>query len=227
MIEKMSLEQFQQIRNQLTQLVKEYEDNYEAHKNDENYDDSIEEQRLVDQYLEIQNRLLQYDLSDIPFEAWQGMAIMSDETHAVDFSKTRANIDFDLVEYWGNGNFRGCNVRNLEKLRRSLNPKDFDEETIRANSSLFLSDSFSEEFKNKYYNGSVSISDLATLSSQQLDEIKQKDLRSHMDYQEYNGLLIETLGIDKVVQLYQHSPEEYASVNKLINMLYIVILLLG
>ena len=219
MIEKMSLEQFQQIKNQLAQLVKEYEDNYEAHKNDENYDGSIEEQRLGDQYLEIQNRLLQYDLSDIPFEAWQGMTILSDETHAVDFSKTRANIDFDLVDYWGNGNFRGCNVRNLEKLRRSLNPKDFDEETIRANSSLFLSDSFSEEFKNKYYSGSVSISDLATLSSQQLDEIKQKDLMSHMDYQEYNGLLIETLGINKVVQLYQHSPEEYASVNKLINVL--------
>lgn len=218
MIEKMNLEQFQQIRNQLTQLVKEYEYNYEIHKNDDNYDNSVEEQRLIDQYLEIQNRLLQYDLSDIPFEAWEGMAIISDETHAVDFSKTRANIDFDLVEYWGNGNFRGCKVRNLEKLRKSLNPKEFDEETIRANSSLFLSDAFSEEFKEKYYSESVSISDLATLSSQQLNEIKQKDFSSHMDYQEYNGLLIETLGIDKVVQLYQHSPEEYASINKLINM---------
>ena len=218
MIEKISLKQFQQIRNQLTQLVKEYEYNYEIHKNDDNYDNSVEEQRLIDQYYEIQNRLLQYDLSDIPFEAWEGMAIMSDETHAVDFSKTRANVDFDLVEYWGNGNFKGCKVRNLEKLRKFLNPKEFDEETIRANSSLFLSDAFSEEFKDKYYSESVSISDLSALSSNQLEELKQKDLKSHMDYQEYNGLLIETLGIDKVVQLYQHSKEEYASVNKLINM---------
>lgn len=218
MIEKISLKQFQQIRNQLTQLVKEYEYNYEIHKNDDNYDNSIEEQRLIDRYFEIQNRLLQYDLSDIPFEAWEGMAIMSDETHAVDFSKTRANVDFDLVEYWGNGNFKGCKVRNLEKLRKFLNPKEFDEETIRANSSLFLSDAFSEEFKDKYYSESVSISDLSALSSNQLEELKQKDLKSHMDYQEYNGLLIETLGIDKVVQLYQHSKEEYASVNKLINM---------
>ena len=106
MIEKMSLEQFQQIRNQLTQLIKEYEDNYETHKDDENYDYSLEEQRLIDQYLEIQNRLLQYNLSDIPFEAWQGMEIMSDENHVVDFSKTRANIDFDLVDYSGNGKSR-------------------------------------------------------------------------------------------------------------------------
>ena len=220
MIEKMNLKQFQQIREQLTQLIKQSEDNYEAHKNDENYDDEVEDQKLADQYLAIQNRLLQYDLSDIPFEAWQGMQILSDETHAVDFSKTKANIDFDLVEYFKNGNFRGCNVRNLEKLGSHLNPKDFDEETIRANSSLFLSDSFSEEFKNKYYSRSVSISDLATLSSQQLDEIKQKDLSSHMDYQEYyyNTSLIETLGFDKVVQLYQHSPEEYAFVNKLMQM---------
>ena len=218
MIEKMNLEQFQQIRNQLTQLVKEYEDNYEKHKNIENYDDSVEVQRLVDQYLEIQNSLLQYDLSDIPFEAWQGMMIMSDETHAVDFSKTKANIDFALVDYVGNGNFKGCNVRNLENLKRYLNARDFDEETIKANSSLFLSDAFSEEFKEKYYSGSVSISDLATLSSQQLDEIKRKDLELHMDYHEHNSLLIKTLGIDKVVQLYQHSPEDYTSVNKLINM---------
>lgn len=218
MLKKMSLEQFQQITEQLAQLIKVYEDNYEAHKNDENYDDSVEEQRLVDQYLEIQNRLLQYDLSDIPFEAWQGMTIMSDETHAVDFSRTRANIDFDLVEYWRNGNFRGCNVRNLEKLRRFLNPKDFDEETIRANSSLFLSDSFSDEFKDKYYSGSIRISDLASLSSQQLDEIKQKDLKLHMNYHEYNELLMKTLGIDKIVQLYQHSQEEYDAVNKMMNM---------
>lgn len=218
MIEKMSLEQFQQIRNQLTQLIKEYEDNYETHKDDENYDYSLEEQRLIDQYLEIQNRLLQYNLSDIPFEAWQGMEIMSDENHVVDFSKTRANIDFDLVDYSGNGNFKGCNVRNLEKLRRSLNPKDFDEETIKANSALFLTDIFSEEFKNKYYSGTLTISDLVTLSNQQLDEIKLKDLKSHMDYQEYNDLLMETLGIDKIVQLYNHSQEEYEAVSKIINM---------
>ena len=115
-MQKISLEKFQQIKNQLKQVEKEYEDNYEKYQNDENYDDSAEEQKVVDKYFEIQNRLCKYDLSDIPFEAWQGMTIISDETHQADFSKTRANIDFAMVEYAGNANFRGCKVINLGKI---------------------------------------------------------------------------------------------------------------
>ena len=53
MIEKMSLEQFKQIKNQLAQIVKEFQDNYEAHENDENYDYDKEEQRAFNQYLKI------------------------------------------------------------------------------------------------------------------------------------------------------------------------------
>ena len=75
MIEKMSLEQFKQIKNQLAQIVKEFQDNYEAHGHDENYDYDKEEQRVVNQYLKIQNRLSQYDLSDIPYSEWSDMAI--------------------------------------------------------------------------------------------------------------------------------------------------------
>ena len=44
MIEKMSLEQFQQIKSQLSQLIQQYDDYYEAHENDENYDDELLEQ---------------------------------------------------------------------------------------------------------------------------------------------------------------------------------------
>lgn len=87
MIEKMSLEQFQQIKSQLSQLIKQSDDFYDAHKNDENFDYELFEERFTEPYLSIQNRLLNYDLSDIPFEAWQDFQIMSDETHAVDFLK--------------------------------------------------------------------------------------------------------------------------------------------
>lgn len=218
MIEKLTLEQFQQIKSQLEQLVKQYENFYDAHKNDENYDEELLEQRFTEQYLEVQNRLLNYDLSDIPFEAWQDFQIMSDESHAVDFSKTRANIDFGLVEYYGNGNFRGCNVRNLDKIQRWLNPNDFDEQTIQMNSSLFLTDVFSSEFRDKYYSSSLTIDDLASLSSEQLEEIKQKNFRAHMDYRSYNGLMLETLGLDKTIQLYNHSQQEYEAVGQILNM---------
>ncbi len=218
MIEKMSLEQFKQIKNQLSDLIKQYEQYDELHKNDKNYNENEIEGKFIERYLSIQNRLLSYDLSDIPFEEWEGFMIFSDENHIADFSKTRANIDFKLIEYDGNGNFQGCNVRNLEALRELLNPKEFGEETIKANPSLFLSDIFSEEFKEKYYRGVLTIKDLASLSNQQFDEIKKMNLKSHIDYKEYNGLLLEKLGIDRVVELYKYSLEEYDAINKLITM---------
>ena len=210
MNEKMSLEQFQQIRDQLTQLYKQIEDNYEAHENDKNYDMDLS----IKEYLKLQSSLLNHDLSDIPFEAWKNFIIASDETHAVDFSKTKANIDFNIVEYYGNGNFKGCNVRNLDKIY-SLSPNDFDEQTIQMNSKLFLNDAFSNEFKEKYYKHTLSIADLASLSSKQLEEIKQKDFIKHMNYREYD--VMETIGIDKIVQLYQYSPEKYDAVNDAVN----------
>ncbi len=222
MIEKMTLEQFEQIKNQLANLVKQFEEYDELHKNDENYNGDEIQEKFTEQYLSIQNHLLSYDLSDIPFEAWKDFEIFSDETHIADFSKTRANIDFDLIAYFGDGNFRGCNVRNLEKLGRRLNWRDFDEGTIKANSSIFLSDIFSEAFKDKYYSGFLTIKDLASLSDQQLDEIKHKDFKLHMGYEEYDDkeLLLKTLGFDRVVELYKYSLEEYDAVNKLIAMCY-------
>lgn len=210
MIKKMSLEEFRQIKAQLGQII----NNFELKQADENYDVSI----LINKYLKTQNYLLQYDLSDIPFEEWKGIEIISDDNNKADFSKTKANLDFNLFEYSGNVNFKGCNVKNLEKLKNNLNPNNFDEETIIANSALFLSDSFSDEFKEKYYSGKIRIGDLVSLSSQQLDEIKQKDLNLHMDYKEHTSLLMKIFDIDKIIELYLHSLEEYDAVNKIINM---------
>ena len=132
MIEKLTLEQFQQIKSQLSQLIQQYDDYYDTHKNDDNYDDELLEQRFAEQYLSIQNRLLNYDLSDIPYSEWSDMAIFSDESHEADFSKTNANIDFKLVKYDGtNANFRGCNIRNLNSISSSYSPEQFDENTIK------------------------------------------------------------------------------------------------
>ena len=163
------------------------------------------------------------DLSDIPFEAWQDFYIISDENHVVDFSKTRANIDFNMVKYTGYVNFKGCNVRNLEMVGRTLKPKDFDEETIRANSSLFLSDSFSEKFKDKYYsNIQLKISDLVDLTPEQLQELEKKKPDLHLDHNLYFSFILKTLGLDKVVQLYNHSKEDYDAVSQVLEMLNVL-----
>lgn len=138
MIKKMSLEEFRQIKSQLAQLIKVFE----LKKADENYDDSI----WINKYLKTQNHLLQYGLSDIPFEEWKGIEIIFDDTNKADFFKTRANLDTNLFEYYGNVNFKGCNVKNLERLIYYFT-NNFDEETIITNSTLFLSDSFVRNLK--------------------------------------------------------------------------------
>ena len=218
MIEKMTLEQFQQIKKQLDYFSKFSENYYEAHKDDPNFDESSFEKITLNNYIEIQNQLLDYDLSDIPFEEWEGITIRSLENARLDFSKTKANIDFGIVDYWGNCNFSGCNVRNLDKLKRLLNAKDFDEETIKANPSIFLSDSFSEAFKDKYYDGIIGISDLAGLTSEQLAELEQKDYSWHLDldFRINNGIMLDFLGLKKSVQLYNHSQEEFEVVEHLL-----------
>ena len=218
MNEKITLEQFLQIKNQLSQLFEEYKNYIDKHEKDENYNEELIVQRFIDQYLEIQNRLLNYDLSDIPFDAWQDLFIISDKTNTLDLSKTRANIDFGIFEYYGSVNFKGCNVINLEKIPRKLiNSNDFDEQTIQKNSSLFLINSFDENFKNKYYNCSLTIDDLASLSASQLEEIIQKDFKLHMIRDSYNAVMLETLGLDKVVQLYNYSHDEYESISKILD----------
>ena len=217
MIEKMTLEQFQQIKNQLAQLIKEINDTLEAHKGDESYNDSETIAMFLNLYFKIQNQLLEYDLSAIPFEAWQGFQIFSDETHRADFSKTHANIDFDLVGYVENVNFKGCNVRNLEKIYR-LNSNDFDEETRKNNPALFLSDSFDEEFKKKYDQRSLTIEDLANLSLEQIEEITKKTAyRRHMKDSGDTNLIIDTLGLSKTLELYRYSKEEYEAIKDILN----------
>ena len=223
MIEKMSLEQFKQIKNQLAQIVKEFQDNYEAHENDENYDYDKEEQRVVNQYLKIQNRLSQYDLSDIPYSEWSDMAILSDESHEADFSKTNANIDFKLVKYDGtNANFRGCNIRNLNSISSSYSPEQFDENTIKDNPNEFLSFSSNANFKSNYYTRNLKLIDFIGLTDNELEELKKKNIISHfndyiwLDYsddEDYNfSISYQSYLVDFIISKY--GQEEFLSLIK-------------
>ena len=223
MIEKMSLEQFKQIKNQLAQIVKEFQDNYEAHENDENYDYDKEKQRVVNQYLKIQNRLSQYDLSDIPYSEWSDMAILSDESHEADFSKTNANIDFKLVKYDGtNANFRGCNIRNLNSISSSYSPEQFDENTIKDNPNEFLSFSFNANFKSNYYTRNLKLIDFIGLTDNELEELKKKNIISHfndyiwLDYsddEDYNfSISYQSYLVDFIISKY--GQEEFLSLIK-------------
>ena len=145
MVEKLDLLQFRNIKQQLLDLIRQ------ADEDTTNTNKEELEKQIVEQYISIQNKLLSYDLRDIPFIEWEGLTILTDENIRADFSKTHANIDFSIINYYGNGNFRGCNVKNLDKIERYLNPQDFDQATIENNPNIFLSNIFSEEFQKKYY----------------------------------------------------------------------------
>ena len=200
-------------------MLMQFQDYLDDHENDKDFNFDLSEKKFIEQAFLVESSLFNCDLSDFPFEAWQDFYIISDENHVADFSKTRANIDFNMVTYPGYVNFKGCNVRNLEMVGRTLKPKDFDEETIRANSSLFLSDSFSEEFKDKYYsNIQLKISDLVDLTPEQLQELEKKKPNLHLDHNLYFSFILKTLGLDKVVQLYNHSKEDYDAVSQVLEM---------
>ena len=220
---KITLEQFINIKEKIAQLLTQFQDYLDDHENDKDFNFDLSEKKFIEQAFLIESNLFNCDLSDIPFEAWQDFYIISDENHVADFSKTRANIDFNMVTYPGYVNFKGCNVRNLEMVGRTLKPKDFDEETIRANSSLFLSDSFSEKFKDKYYsNIQLKISDLVDLTPEQLQELEKKKPDLHLDHNLYFSFILKTLGLDKVVQLYNHSKEDYDAVSQVLEILNVL-----
>ena len=213
----MSLEKFTEIKRELASIIQKYIALAKQHENDKNYDMDLLEEKGIKEYSQRLSSLLNYDLSDIPFEAWKDFIIISDETHAVDFSKTKANIDFNIVDYQKNCNFKGCNIRNLDKIWL-LNPNAFDEQTIQMNSKLFLSDDFSNGFKEKYYKNHLTITDLASLSSKQLEEIKQKCFIKHVFGSSGLYLMLETLGLDKAIELYNHSEEEFDAVIQTMDM---------
>ncbi len=225
MIKKLTLEEFQQLRNQIENFINQILEYINVHKNDDNFDSNTYQQEMLEQIFSLQNNLLSYDLSDIPFEAWKGFSIFSDKDHIVDFSKTKANIDFELVNYTPdaenlNYNFKGCNIRNLYILAgERLIPDRFDEETIKKNPSLFLTDIFSEEIKDRYYSHSLTLDDLVTLSNEQLSEIKQKNYNSNRWKKEINDKLLETFGLDKIIELIKYSKEDYLAINDIIESL--------
>lgn len=209
---KISLEQFRQFRNQMSKLIDEInEKSVSSMDNDEYEKEYI---RIFNQLFDLQKQLLNYDLSDIPFEEWKEYIIISDKDHIADFSKSKANIDFGIVDFEGHGNFRGCNVINLDKLYSGLNIEYFDEQTIQANSSLFLTDIFSEDFKKKYYNNKLTVEDLSVLTKEQIDELSKFDITYRLNSGISIGIF-QVLRLHKAIELYNYSKSEFEILSKL------------
>ncbi|MBD9098951.1 hypothetical protein EGP98_05115, partial [bacterium] len=217
MIEKMTLEQFRGIKRQLAAIIKQSEDLYEQHKNDENYNHDADEKKLEEQYLEVQNRLLSFDLSNIPYDEWMNMEIISDENHIADFSKTNANINFSMLEYSPYANYKSCKIQNIAGIKRILNSEHFDSDVIKNNPSLFLSDSFPSSIKQKFYDMKLNMEDLFSLSNVQIQELQSKQFMNCFDYSTRD--LINKIGFQKAMQLYATSKDDYKVVHEISSLL--------
>ena len=166
---KLNIEEFNQRKEVLGNIFHEVEVLDET--SPEDYDAQREE--LEKRYINAQNELLSYDLSDIPYEAYAGIEF----TGNADFSNTHANIDFNILntDNIDSINVKGCNIRNLESLDISLLTEDaFDEKIIEENPNLFLSQTFTKEFREKYYSYTLTMDDFLSLTTEQLQEVEQK-----------------------------------------------------
>ena len=160
---KLSIEEFNQRKEILGNIFHEVEVLDEISQED--YDAQREE--VEKRYINAQNELLSYDLSEIPYEAYAGIEFAGN----ADFSNTHANIDFNILntDNIDSINVKGCNIRNLESLDISLLTENaFDEKIIDENPNLFLSQTFTKDFREKYYSYTLTMDDFLSLTTEQL-----------------------------------------------------------
>lgn len=216
-IEKLSIEQFNEIKGKMIKLVENFNAVADSNENNSDFNMELFYKEFVNQYILYQQKLLSYDLSDIPFEAWDSISIITPEigeefgikidNSIVDFSGTRANLDFDIINISGKGNFKNCNVKNIQR-HYHISEDSFDEQTIQNNSNVFLSDTFSEDFKQKFYNNKLKIEDIIGLSDEQLKEIKENVNYEWCDINSDSRFL----GLERCIELYKYSPQDYYEV---------------
>ena len=221
MLEKLNLEEFRKYKEEQQQLLGRLNEEEETLKDSNNYNEEDFLKKALEELSGLQNRLLSYDLSDIPFEEWEDVILVSSDNYKADFSKTKANLDFEILDIPITGkeiyNFKGCNVKNIESLE-SYSDTFFDEKTIEENSSLFLSDKFSQDIKDKYYSYNLSIKDISNLSDEQINELENKTTHN---FDWADNTLISLLGIKKSIELYKKDSITYQNIIDLFTVGYL------
>lgn len=213
---KITLEQFNQYKERCKLIVDEVEDIYEQNTNNPDFDMAKFYEQFVQRYLAVQNELLQYDLSTIPYDEWRDFVILSNKQHPVDFSGTHANIDFSIFQYNDDAkiNFKGCNVRNLGSLNRILKSSDFDKAVVDDNREMFVSDLFSQQFQEKLFDAELTIQDLVTLNQDQLNEFNNKNFMNGVG-DANSRKFINLVGLGNLIQLYNFSVKDFQIVYEL------------
>jgi len=193
----MKLEEFRKIKQEMKELFNKFEEMNEEEKENE----EITEQ-IVQKFYELQSKLLESDLSSIPFEEWKGITLSFDGE--LDFSKTHANIDFSLLEdiYFDSINLTGCNVRGIDRL--DFDENTFDEEFIRNHPEYFPDENVPEEIKKKFFQQKLEFSDLIEYPS--LKKCVNKN--SFGSYHNASSAsLVKAIGLESALKLFEENPQ--------------------
>ena len=150
---KLSLERFREIKKRTAEiynLVIKIE-NEEIELSDE------DEEKLELELGQINDELHTCDLSDIPFEEYEGFY-----DFGFDFSETGANIDFNIIhrESMELIRLKGCNVRNFVFDNQFYDDESFDEDFMSQYPDKFISKELPEEVKQRYYYKGLRIEDI-------------------------------------------------------------------
>ena len=208
MLEKMTLEEFRKIKEELLTYLEDVQNTLDFNEDNPDFKATEYEQEAIKNYQNILKKLLTKDLSDIPFEEWQGIYIVS-EPERLDFSQTKANLDFSLIDVEGMANFHNCQIKNLNNLWH-YSDDSFDEEVIKANPDYFLSKDYPEEFRKKFYNHELTLPDFNLLTEEQIDKLPQNKLANiNVSSYEESEIILKRFGLKRALALYNYSKEDY------------------
>ena len=168
-MEKLKVEEFRAIRKQIDEIFGKYakyvddEDAIDA-LSEEEYKKMEEELEIAEQEIaKIYEKVREYDLSEIPFEEWDGFIWFF---NSYDLEGTGANLDFSKINtspYGGMTRFKGCNIRNFDFENMKYDDDSFDEDFKEAHPEHFLSkDITDKEVRARYYNNNLEIVDVVT-----------------------------------------------------------------
>ncbi len=193
-MEKITIEEFRRIKAEMKAIIDEC-------FSDEDMSEELQ-QEYLSKYVVLEQELLSYDLSDIPFEEWEGIMLFSEDE--LDFSKTHANLDFEVIDeiICPRLNIEGCNIRNFKAL-------DYTEETFSPeyrdkHPEFFPSKDIPEDVRELFYSNKLTLGHIY-----QYPELRNIVIPENFssEYRSNSYFIISKIGLENTFKLLDEYPE--------------------
>ncbi len=214
MFDKMTKEEFIKIKTELRQLFEDTQRTMDLNEGNPSFDMQTFEIDAMQKYYDLELELTKKDLSSIPYKEWEGIELYIPESKTLDFSSTKAKLDFAYVTVDGEVILHNCDIKNGELIR--YNENTFSTDYKEKHPNMFLSNLFNPEIKEKFYNKSLTMDDISKLSIEEIEELKEKsdDIFGYLPY------IKDLKCFSKIIKLYSVSSKDYDDIIKVIMYIY-------